>query len=386
MSSRSVLVVTGEVSGDMHAGAAIEELRRAAPEVEVFGIGGDALAAAGVELIHHIREMTVFGPFAAMARYPHFRRVFRELAGLLDSRRPDLVLLVDFGGFNLRFAAEVKSRGIPVLYYVSPQVWASRRGRVQTMAEVADRLMVIFPFEPEVYAGTGLRVDYVGHPLVDAAAAARRAPPPVLPWRGEPRIALLPGSRAQEVDRIMPVLVETARQLEQSHPGCSFLFAAPNRDIADRIRPFLGAPAPAPVRWDIVTGDTRQVLRQARAAVVTSGTATLEAALMRCPMVVVYKTSAALYWLARRIVQVPHIGMVNLVAGQEICPERIQQAARAESVAAALLPLLVDSPKREAMLAGLDRVIADWGEGGAARRVAAILLETLGLPSPTTMS
>ena len=377
MKRSSLLVVTGEVSGDMHAGAVIAALRRDLPGVEVFGIGGEALEAAGVELVRHIRDMTVFGPFAALARYPHFRRVFREMAGLLDARRPDAALLVDYGGFNLRFAGEVKRRGIPVLYYISPQVWASRKGRIHTMAAAADRLMVIFPFEPEVYAGTGLRVDYVGHPLVDAAEAARRAPPADLPWPGDPRIALLPGSRVQEVQQILPVLAETARRIERSHPRCGFLVAAPNRDIADQVRAMLSAPAPLPARWEIVTGNTRQVLRQARAAVVASGTATLEAALMRCPMVVVYKTSALFYALARRIVQVPHIGMVNLIAGRPVCPEFIQQAAQPEPIAAAVLPLLEDSAARAEMLAHLDRVIERLGAGGAADRVAAILRETL---------
>lgn len=379
MSGSSLLVVTGEVSGDLHAGAVIGELRRLLPEVTVFGIGGDALAGAGTEIIYPIREMTVFGPFAALARYPHFRRVFRRMVELLDERRPDAVLLVDYGGFNLRFAREVKRRGIPVLYYISPQVWASRPKRIQTMAEVADRLMAIFPFEPEVYAGTGLQVDYVGHPLVDAAEAARAASPAELPWPGTPRVALLPGSREQEIDRIMPLLIDTARHIEQRFPEAGFLFAAANPDSEARIRQCLAdGPAP-PARWEVVSGQTGQVLLQARASVVTSGTATLEAALMGSPMVIVYKTSALLFALARRIVRVPLIGMVNLIAGRELCPERIQDAASGSSVAEALIPLLQDSPQRLEMLRGLEEVRRSLGGGGAAGRVAEIVKETFSL-------
>ncbi len=196
--SRRLLVVAGEVSGDLHAGAVVEALRKREPELEVFGIGGDRLEAAGTELLFHIREMAVFGPFAALAKYPFFRKVFAAMVRAAEERRPDAVLLVDYGGFNLRFAAQMRKRGIKVLYYVSPQVWASRRGRIKKMAAAIDRLMVIFPFEPEVFAGTGLRVDYVGHPLVDEAAEAHAHPAKRLAWDGEPHIALLPGSRRQD--------------------------------------------------------------------------------------------------------------------------------------------------------------------------------------------
>jgi len=373
----SLLVVAGEVSGDMHAAEVVREIRRREPGISVFGIGGDELRAVGMELSYHIREMAVFGPFAVLAKYPHFRRVFKTMVRQAEIRQPDAVLLIDYGGFNLRFAREVKKLGIPVLYYISPQVWASRRSRIYAMAEAVDRLMVIFPFEPEVYRKTDLRVDFVGHPLVDAAAEVLRKPLAELPWLGEPRIALLPGSRRQEIDTIMPVMIKTACLVEQSYPQCSFIFAAPNAEIRALILHHLHVSKEMPTRWETVSGQTRQVLRQATAALVTSGTATLEAALMHCPMVILYKISWILYMVARHLIKIPYIGMVNLVADRLLCEEFIQDEASPQALARALGPILEYTNERECMIQGLNEVCCRLGEGGAAGRVAVIVQEAL---------
>lgn len=365
------MVVAGEISGDMHAAGVIRALRERDPEVSVFGVGGDALAAEGAEILHHVDDMAVFGPFAVLQKYPHFRRVFDQMVATAEERRPAAALLVDYGGFNLRFARELKALGIKVLYYVSPQVWASRRGRIREMAEAVDRLMVIFPFEPEVYRDSGLKVDFVGHPLVDEAKASLEEEPADLPWPGESKIALLPGSRRQEVGRILPVMLDAAVKLRQEHPEAGFLVAAPSHDFAVSAAAALDQWPELPCT--VVAGQTRQILRQARAAWVTSGTATVEAALMRCPMNVVYRTSPLFYLFGKTLVRVPHIGMVNLLAGRELCPELIQGGATATSLAAALKPLLEDTPEREAMLQGLDEVVQSLGPGGAAEKVAEIL-------------
>ena len=368
---RSLLVVAGEISGDLHAAGVIRALRARDPGVEVFGIGGDALAAEGAEILHHVDDMAVFGPFAVLQKYPHFRRVFDHMVAVAAERRPKAALLVDYGGFNLRFAKQLKRLGIKVLYYVSPQVWASRRGRIRKMAEVVDRLMVIFPFEAEVYRGTGLKVDFVGHPLVDGAKASREAPPGELPWPGRPRIAMLPGSRRQEVSRILPVMLAAAARLRQTYPEAGFLVAAPTHDFAAAAAAALEGWPELPAK--VVAGETRRVLAQARAAWVTSGTATVEAALMRCPMNVVYRTSPLFYLLGKMLVRVPHIGMVNLLAGRELCPELIQGQATPASLVGALEPLLGDTPERAAMLQGLDEVVQSLGPGGAAAKVAEIV-------------
>jgi lipid-A-disaccharide synthase len=375
--SRSLLVVAGEVSGDMHAGTLLEELRRREPALEVFGAGGDRMASAGAELLVHIRDLAVFGPFAAIVRYPHFRRVFRRLESEARRRRPDAAMLVDYGGFNLRFAAALKRLGIKVVYYISPQVWASRPWRIRTMARVADRLMVIFPFEPEAYQGTGLRVDFVGHPLVDAVEQHVSTPETALPWEGRPRIALLPGSRRQEVDAILPVLLQSAHRIAHLKPESSFLVAAPNRDLQAHVRRRLDRATFRVPRLQVVADRTREVVRQARAAVVASGTATLEAALLECPMVIVYRTSPLLFFLGKHLVRVPHIGMANLIAGRELCPEFVQRNATGSAVATALFPLLDDTPARQDMLAGLREVRTRLGPQGAVRRAADLVQSEL---------
>lgn len=369
---KQILVIAGEISGDMHAAPVVRAARDARPDLRFFGIGGDAMAAAGVEIVRHAREMAVLGLWEVLKRYGFFRRVFADMVRQLDERRPDAVLLVDYPGFNLRFAAEAKRRGIRVLYYVCPQVWAWHRSRIPRMARIVDRLFCIFPFEPEVFAGTGLDAEFVGHPLVREARRALEAPSADLPWPGEPRIALLPGSRRQEIERILPMMLEAATRLD-----AGYLLAAASEEMADLSHDLLARSARKPPRIEIVTGATREILRQARAAMVASGTATLETALMGCPMVVLYKAASLTYAIGRRLIRVPHLGMVNLIAGRELCPEFIQQADP-DRLAGTVRELAADTPARAAMLDGLREVVARLGDGGAAERVAAELLEEIG--------
>jgi lipid-A-disaccharide synthase len=366
----------------MHAANLVRAARARNPDLRFFGIGGDALRAAGVEILYDVRDMAVMGLWEVLKRYGFFKRVFGEMVLCARERNPDAVLLVDYPGFNLRFAAEMKALGIRVIYYICPQVWAWHRSRIPKMARIVDRLLCIFPFEPEVFSGVGLRVDFVGHPLVDEAEKALAEAPPTLPWRGLPRVALLPGSRRQEVERILPLMLGAAAEVQRRESGASFLLAAASEEMADLSRRVSEASAVKPERMEIVTGATRQILRQAQAAVVASGTATVETALMGCPMIVVYKTAALTYYLGRMLVSVPHIGMVNLIAGREICPEFIQGAATPGAMASALRPLLADSPARDAMLRALADVRQKLGAGGAAARAAELVLAELrDLPS-----
>ena len=287
------------------------------------------------------------------------------------------MLLVDYPGFNLRFAKRARALGLKVIYYVCPQVWAWNRARIPRMARDVDRLLAIFPFEPAVFAGTSLRVDFVGHPLVETAAAARAAPPAALPWGGAPRVALLPGSRRQEIERLLPAFWGAAQRVERAAPGTSFLLAAATDRMADLARSMIPHLGPAPKHWQIVTGATRQILRQADAALVASGTATLETALMGCPMLVAYKTAWPTYLIGRLLVRVPYLGMVNLIAERELCPEFIQHQATPAALATALLPLLSDTPQRRAMVQGLAEVSRKLGTGGAAVEAARIVDEEM---------
>lgn len=374
---RSLLVVAGEVSGDMHAAQVLAALRARDPSLRAWGIGGDRLRSTGMDVLYDVRDMAVMGLGEVLRRYGFFRRVFREVVAAARERRPDAALLVDYPGFNLPLAAQMRRLGIRVLYYICPQVWAWRRGRIRQMARVVDRLLVIFPFEPTVFYGTGLRVDFVGHPLVDETRRAKAAPLAKLPWQGEPRVALLPGSRREEVERILPVMCGAAHLLQQQIPSASFLVAAPYEEMAALARRVMERFVAMGLRGGVVSGCTGEVLRQAEAAWVASGTATVEAALMGCLMVVVYKTSPLTYALGRLLVRVPHIGMVNLVAGKEVCPEYVQGRARPAELARALHRLLTDANAREIMRRGLEEVGRALGEGGAAERAAEIILSEL---------
>jgi lipid-A-disaccharide synthase len=375
--SRSLLVVAGEESGDLHAAPVVRALRDVAADVSCWGIGGDRLRAEGMELRRHASEMEAIGLSEVIRRFSFFRRVFLDLVDEACRRRPAAALLVDYPGFNVRLAARLRRAGIPVVYYISPQVWAWNRSRIRVMAEAVDRLLVIFPFEETVFAGTGLPVEFVGHPLAETAKELLASDPAPLPWSGPRKAALLPGSRLQEIRRIFPVFREAAAILAERDPGLSFLVASPGERITGALEAIQDLDRSGRPRLEIVTGRTREVLRQADAAMVASGTATIETALLGCPMIVAYKTSLLTYWIARMVVKVDYLGMVNLLAGRELCPEFIQGAADPAAVARAFEPLPRDTPERAAQLAGLRGIRSALSAGRGPARVAEVLAEEM---------
>jgi lipid-A-disaccharide synthase len=374
---KSLLVIAGEDSGDMHAADVIRVLKMKRPELAVWGIGGDRLRAEGVELLHDTREMDVLGISEVLKRYPFFKRTFQEVLAEADHRKPDAALLIDYPGFNLRLAKALKQRGIKVLYYICPQVWAWNRGRIPKMAQIIDRLMVIFPFETGVFNGVDLRVDFVGHPMVDELREFREREPEPLPWKGAKKIALLPGSRSQEVRYILPPLLAAAWKIEQSRPDVSFLIPVPPRRL-EQVEALLQTAKEAPLNVSVITGRAREVLKQADAAFVASGTATLEAALLRCPTVLVYRGGFLNYLFVRALIRVPWLGIANIVSGREIMPECLQQAMTPLRLAATLDPLMNDTPERAAMLENFKALENALGAGGPAGRVAKIIAEELG--------
>ncbi len=372
-----ILIIAGEVSGDMHAANLVRATRKLRPDIEWFGIGGPLMREVGVETLHDVGEMAVIGLAEVIRRYAFFKRVFDEILAVAEERKPDAVLLVDYPGFNLRLAAKLHARGIKTVYYVCPQVWAWHRERIPKMAKIIDHLITIFPFEAQHFAGTGLKVSFAGHPLVDAANTARSLPTIALPWKGSKRIALLPGSRSQEIHRLLPVMWKAAAKLQKREPDSTFIIATPSETeipvVQATIRGLEG-----PVNCEIVPAQTREVLRQADAAIVASGTATIETALMRCPMVVIYKVNPVTYFLGKLLIKIDNIGMVNIVAEREICPELIQSAANPMAIANAISPLIDDTPQRQNMLKALDEACETLGHGGAAEHAAGIVLDELG--------
>jgi lipid-A-disaccharide synthase len=375
-----IVVSAGDASGELHAAAFVEALRARLPDARICGLGGAELEKAGVELLVHQRELAIGGLVEVLGSAPRVLRAWRRMGRALDAR-PDLVVLVDSPDFNLPLARRARRRGVPVLYYVSPQVWAWRRGRVRKIARRVDRLAVIFPFEPAFYAGTGLAVEFVGHPLVERmerfAAGCDRAraraglglDPAALV------VLLLPGSRRNELRFGLGLQLECARRLAEREPRARFLVALPASIARDGVEAAVRAAAlPATVRVDVVQGRTYEAVRAADVALAKPGTVTVELALLGCPLVVAARAHRLSAAIGRRVLRVPSFTMVNLVAGAPVVPEFLQEQARPERIAEAVLALAA-GPARELQLLQLARVRERLGRGGAAERAAAIAAE-----------
>lgn len=368
-------VVAGEASGDLHASEVVRELKLLVPELELFGVGGDRLEREGMRLIRHARDLAIVGLFNVVAHLPMFLRTFRDLVRTIERERPDAVLLVDYPDFNLRVARRCKELGIPVVYYISPQIWAWRKRRVRQIAERVRHMLVIFPFETELYERNGVAVTYVGHPLGEQLAGIprRSEDAPLAPYR----IALMPGSRRMEVATLLGPMVEAVAELRAEREIEVFLLIAPtvDRDIVDRVL------VRAPLRPEIIERGRMQTLATCDLALCSSGTATLEAAVLGVPPVVVYRLTRLTYALARRLVTLPHFSLVNIVAGREVVPELIQDQVSGKRIAAEARKLLEPSRWSE-VRRDLDEVRERLGGPGASRR-AAEKIATLIQPSGT---
>jgi len=379
-----VLLSAGDASGDAHAAALVRALRARAPGLRVLGLGGVEMEKAGVELVVHQRELAVGGLVEVLTSARRAVSAWRRLGRALEAARPGLVVLVDSPDLNLPFARRVRRAGIPILYYISPQVWAWRRGRIRKIARRVQRMAVIFPFEPAVYAHTRLPVDFVGHPLVESMArvvaahdrAGARAALSLEPER--PLVLLLPGSRRNEVHHGLDLQLAVARHLHERHPRLAFALAlAPTLEEADVRARVRRAGLPAGLRLDLVCGRTHEAIRACDVALAKPGTITVEVALLERPLVVAARAHPISAFLARRLVRVPSLTMPNLIAGASVVPEFIQQDARPERIGAAVESLL-EGPARELQLARLAEVRRRLGDGGAAERAAAIALGMLG--------
>lgn len=377
-----IMIAAGEVSGDMYGGALIRALRERFPgrELDVRGMGGDALRAEGAQLLYHTDALAAMGIIEVVAKIRFYKRVLADMVALAAEWRPDLLITLDYYSFNIALAERVKALGIRTAHYISPKVWVWRRGRVKRIARAFDLLLCIFPFEPALYAPTGLRAVYVGHPLVEQAAATRAEPPPELPWGGGRRIAILPGSRAGEIRALLPTFLEAARRVQTELGGdCSFILPAPTpkmRALAESIL----AKHPAPDRLTVVDGRARHVMAQADCAMIASGTATLEACLMDCPALLAYRVSLPTELLARLITlkaAFRYAGLVNIVANRLVMPELLQRDCNPANAARITLDYLRDTPARRDLLAAYAEVRDRLGPPGATARAAAALAELL---------
>ena len=373
---REVLLVAGEASGDMHGADLVVALRARVPDVHVRGIGGARLRASGMETLVDTTTVATMGLVEARERLGAVWRAYRLMRRLVRDERPDVLVLIDFAEFNLALAGFARRHGVPVFYYISPQVWAWRRGRVRKIARRVDRLAMVFPFEAALYADAGVHADFVGHPLLDRVHPTRDRAATLAAHGLDPQkrvVALLPGSRPKEMHLLLPVMAEAARTLVARGDCQCVLALADTLSEADVAATMQGAALPT----RIVAGDTYDLIHASDAVIVASGTATLETALLERPMVIVYRVASLTYALARRLVSVPFIGMPNLVAGREIVPELIQDDVTSDRVAAAITRFLDDPAYAATTRAALGDLRHALGDGGAAARAAAIVAEML---------
>jgi lipid-A-disaccharide synthase len=373
---KNILIIAGEASGDLHGSGVVKALYRLSPDVQVYGVGGGKMRQAGAELIIDSAQLAVVGITEVFGKIGNLARAYWRLKRFIQTHHLALLILIDYPDFNLLLARVAKAKGVPVLYYISPQVWAWRSGRVKKIAERVDKMAVILPFEVPIFHKTGLDVEFVGHPLLDLVDLKQSETP--FPngeeWRGDPLIALLPGSRTKEIISLLPEMVRAAEIVRETKPNARFILAlAPGINLPE-VQALCKSSAAA-IR--VVEGQTYKAIKAADLVLVASGTATLETAILAKPMVILYQVSPLSYWIGKALVRIRWIGLVNIVAGRRIVHELLQEAVQGERIADEVLKILEDETYRREMLLGLAEVRDKLGAPGAAERVARMALEMI---------
>ena len=372
-----ILISAGEASGDLYAGAVTRGIKQLNPEAEVFGMGGDCLREAGGEVLFDIKDHSLMGFVEVLKKLPDVWKLRNAFIDLMEKRKPDVLLTIDYPGFNMRLAKLAKERGINVVYFIAPQVWAWRPGRAADVAKVTDKIACIFPFESDFYKSYGADIEFIGHPLVDTVkpSLSRKEAEELAGKRtGHPLILLMPGSREMEIQRLLPVMLDAVKILKQKRPELDF--AIPRAaTIAKEILEDSVRQAGLNIR--LIEGHNYDVMSVADLAIVTSGTVTLEAAMCGLGCEILYKSSPVSFWIAKRVVKIPNIGLPNIVAGRQIEPELLQDDCTPENISSTALELL--EPERFAQLQrDLQEVKEKLGEPGAVKRVAELVLRMAG--------
>jgi lipid-A-disaccharide synthase len=373
---KCVMIIAGEASGDLHGANLVKALQARDPDIFFCGIGGSALEEAGVRIIVDASSLSVVGIIEVVSKGFSIWKGLSLAKQLLKSMKPDLLILIDFPDFNLYIAAKAKKLDVPVLYYISPQLWAWRAGRVKKIKKLVDHMAVILPFEADFYKDHGVPVTYVGHPLLDGDIPPPGTSGPDSQSEQEVLIGILPGSRDKEVIRNLPTMLSAAIEIQRKLGRARFVIShAPSveKDLFDAIISDCGGA----VDYQVSTVHVREVFKACRLVIAVSGTVTLEAAIWGTPSVIIYKLSPISYWLGRALVKVNHIGLVNLIAGRRVVPELVQQDASPANIAGVVLDLLEGEDSLETIKAGLAEARAILGEAGASHKVAEIALDML---------
>ena len=371
----NVVMVAGEASGDQHGAHVIRALQKRHRDITIRGAGGEAMRMAGAETIVDARELSVMGFTAVFLKAPQILRAMSRLKRLIARSRPDLLILIDFPDFNLHLAGYAKKMGVPVLYYISPQVWAWRSGRLRKIKRRVDHMAVILPFEKSIYERHNMPVTFVGHPLMDAAPQHPGTKKPA-PSIENQAVALLPGSRESEVNRLLPEMLKAAQIMQEGNRRIRFeISRAPSID-EQMLRAYVNQHAIA--NYKIVAEPVYTIFERCDLAIVASGTASLEAAIFGIPTIIVYSTSAFNYWLGKRLVSVPHIGLANLIAEDRVIPELVQNEASATSIATAAKKLMENPDAYQKMQDEMTAIRKRLGHTGASERVAEIACRLTG--------
>jgi lipid-A-disaccharide synthase len=377
MKSKKILLVAGEVSGDLHGSYLVEAIHRIDPDIQFFGVGGEGLKRVGMRLLHHSQSLSVVGITEVFVKLRSILKALRTLKGSLEREKPDLVILIDFPDFNLRLAKIAHRKGIPILYYISPQVWAWRPGRVRLIARLVKKMVVLFPFEVPLYEAAGVDVEWVGHPLLDIVKPTLSKEMAFQQFGLDPRrrtIGLLPGSRIHEIERLLPSLLASAQLLQKEIPDLQFVIPlAPGVSRATLSSRMNSISVPVTV----VEGFTYDVMNLCELLITASGTATLEAAILGKPMIIIYKVSFSTYWIGRALVRVNHIGLPNLVAEKEIALELIQKDVNPQRIVEEAFRILRDPLLSRKMTESMGEVRHKLGKPGAAERAGRIICSML---------
>ncbi|MBU1853020.1 MAG: lipid-A-disaccharide synthase [Candidatus Omnitrophica bacterium] len=377
MKKRRILIIAGEASGDLQAASLIKALKTINPHIEVFGIGGRKMKEAGARILYDIVELAVVGFIEVVKSLGVFRRIFKRLLMLLETKRPDAVILVDYPGFNLRFAKYAKEKNIPVIYYISPQVWAWGEKRVEEIKKYVDKMIVIFGFEETLYQKAGIKANFVGHPLLDIVRSE---------WKKEEtikhlhlnhhsiRIALLPGSRKKEIERHLPIMLKSCELIQKKIPNAEFILSR-RKELEGVI--YNNIIASSKIKPHSMENRPYEIMEISDLVIISSGSATLETAIMQKPMVIIYKTSFITWLLAKNMIKIPDIGLVNIVAGKRIVPELIQFEANPINITRKSLEILNNKKMQLDMKNELRKVKEKLGEKGATERAAHIIQKFL---------
>lgn len=375
--ANNLIIVAGEASGDQHGAALVRECKTLRPDLKFTGIGGDKMRAAGVDTIIDISDLAVVGFVEVLAHFPTIYKTFKKIEAILKSNPPDLLILVDYPGFNLRLAKVAKNLGIKVLFYISPQVWAWRQGRVKKISQVVDHMAVIFPFEVDFYKNHDVPVTYVGHPLTHEVKATMTKVQAQEKFKLNPNkkvIALLPGSRQSELKRLLPTMLDSAKLLVTKHPDLQFILLQASTITDDFLNTYLKT---SKIEINVIKNQSYDAMLVADALMIASGTATLEAALMEIPMVVIYKITPLTAAIAKHLIKINNIALVNIVAGERVVPELLQNEANPQRICQEIENITYNLSSHAQIVKKLRLIRAKMGSEDGSKNVAKLVITML---------